>query len=608
MNPSVESGTVASRTARWRALFAELTLLLFVCGVLVWLATPLGHPVAVYGLDGRYFSPEEPVSWWDLWLRALGGSRENLSAQGRAVLLVVTAGYWLSALAIGTFVLIQLLRLGVRWARPSMLAVIGVGLVLWRPNSPGGLCTGGLLASLGLLSALRLNFTRMTHGATSYQVSDIPQRWLVLPGWTLLTGLGWLWIADFAARGPKPAAGNGAALLGVLQADGIVAADIVLLLAVAYGHAAVRQVAQCCSGLARTARSRLGSQLLAAAASVAVLLLGWLGHRQTPGLPLLHIPGAGRPYIAGELVRVAAVVAIAWWCYRVGEWQISGTAARRSVFALVASGLACIAALILAGDMGPVVIIVLASALLVPPTVIRNALLLGSPDRRQFLVLGAALATGCLAAASIWLWNAGLVNVAPLLSNTAQERELGRQMPFRASSPNLAQVKWLTDAASSTEGFGLGRVPYCGARAAVGSGACTLASGAPLQLASDMAFAGLVATWGWTVAAAIAAGLMFWLRILMLAAAPPAHSHGHDPAAVDSLDWLRAWLVSAAAVAAMVQSLTSLGGTLGWTPLTGVTLPLLSFGSSSLCCMGAWTGLALAPHFSGRAVLGHQGH
>lgn len=608
MNPSVKRGTVASRQSRWRALVPELPLLLFVCGVLVWLASPLGHPAAVYGLDGRYASPQEPISWSDLWLRALEGSAESPSARSRGFLLVATAGHWLSALAIATFVLSQLLRSKVRWARPSMLAVIGVGLALWRPTSIGCLWTGGLLASLGLLSALRLTFTRMNHCAASYQESGIPRQWLVLPGWTLLTGLGWLWIADFAARGPKPAAGNGVALLGVLQADGIVAANIVLLLAGAYGNEAVRRVAQCCHGLAKVAQSRSGSLLLAVAASVAVLALGWLGHRQTPGLPLLHVPGAGRPYVAGELVRVAAVAAIAWWCYRVGEWQLTGAAARRSLFALLASALTCIAALILAGDLGPVVIIVLASALLVPPMAIRNALLWGSPNRRQFLVLGATLVTGGLSAAAICVWNAGLVNVAPLVSTTAQERELGRQAPFRSSSPNLAQVQWLTDAASPTQGFGLGRVPYCGARAAVGRGACTLGSGAPLQLASDMAYAGLVATWGWTMAAAIVAGLMFWLRILMLAAAPPAHAHGDDPAAADSLDWLRAWLVSAAALMAMVQSLASLGGTLGWTPLTGVTLPLLSFGSTSLCCMGAWTGLALSPHFSARAVLGDQRH
>jgi len=323
---------------------------------------------------------------------------------------------------------------------------------------------------------------------------------------------------------------------------------------------------------------------------------------------LLNLPGAGRPYIAGEVVRVAAVVAIAWYCYRVGEWQLSGAAARRSVFALVASALTCSAALILSADMGPMVIIALAAALLVPPIAIRSALLGVSLNSGRILVLGAALATICFSAASIWFWNVGLIKGAPLVSHTAQEREHGRQMPFRASSPNFAQVSWLADAASPTQGFGLGRVPYCGARAAIGRGTCTLGSGAPLQMASDMAFAGLVATWGWGVATSIAAGMMFWLRILILAAAPSDYRRGDDPAAADSLDWLRAWLVSAAAVTAIVQSLTSLGGTLGWTPLTGVTLPLLSFGSSSLCCMAAWTGLALAPHFSGRAVVGQQRH
>ena len=108
MNSSGERDTATFRPSRWPANLAELPLLLLVCGVLAWLATPLGHQAAVYGLDGRYFSPQEPVSWSDSWLRALRAWREPPSAQGRAVLLVSTAGQWLSSLALGTFVLSRL--------------------------------------------------------------------------------------------------------------------------------------------------------------------------------------------------------------------------------------------------------------------------------------------------------------------------------------------------------------------------------------------------------------------------------------------------------------------------------------------------------------------
>lgn len=114
---------------------------------------------------------------------------------------------------------------------------------------------------------------------------------LVWPGWVLLTGLGWLWIADFAARGPLAAFRPGAKYFGLHQADGIFLGHMIVLLAAANSAFLVRGFARLVAGLTSTWQRPRGPHALLIIACVVVVGMGWLGHRINPPIPLLHLAG-----------------------------------------------------------------------------------------------------------------------------------------------------------------------------------------------------------------------------------------------------------------------------------------------------------------------------
>jgi cell division protein FtsW (lipid II flippase) len=321
-------------------------------------------------------------------------------------------------------------------------------------------------------------------------------------------------------------------------------------------------------------------------ALLAVLI--WVGHPQTALLPGVPLRGLGMPHLSSEALRLLALLGLAWGFYRYGDLPTSRARRMRGVLACVALVAAGWSALVATGDRGPLQVAALHMALVL----LSGLALLGAPAQPALhrMALTALTLVGTL---GVFWW--GQTQLAPRVSATAAERAWARVAPEQASSSNYLQTRWLLDAATppgSTvpQGFGLGTVPFCGARPWLGVGPCTLTSGSPIQLPSDFPVVGLIATFGLWPTAAMMGLLLLWLRLMARGACAGNRTN--------PVDRLRAWLVSLLALSLGIQTLLSVAGGLGWSLLTGITLPLLGYGQTSLQVLALAAGLALVPQKS----------
>lgn len=598
----------ASRTYCTPGQQLELLLTLAVAYVLLQLAAPLAVSPADLGLHQRYTAPGALRS--PDWLSVIFTHYAWTTAPQdlRALALLRGAGDWLALLGGVGWLALQLVRFGTAWAGALALALwMALAWVLRPFQLPGGVWSGGLALALAvtLLALARSSWRSRPEPAPT------PNAWsaCVWPGWLLLTGAGCLVLLDFAARGPVLANGMtswpakpGARYLGLNQVDGLWLASGLMLVCASARGPMLRACVRLCSTLAVLWQRPRGPIVLLALGGAMSLALGWLGaseHRDMLGIAGLQ--GGGRPHISGEVLRLLMCGALAWFAYRFAEWRTSAQRLRRGVSHLLIVLMLCVLGLVISDDKGPLLVLALALALLLGAPLLQQVI--GWRSRGWLLAArsGAALllAVG-LAMAALGLWRTTLVDWLPRVSTEAAAREALRASPFEARSPNLAQARWLMDA-TPNQGFGLARVPYCGARALAGQAACTLGSGAPLQMPSDFAFVALVASWGASAATALVFAALLWLCALpagMLAARQAAGVRN----AADSIGLLPVWLVAVPAMVAQAQTVVSVGASLGWSSLTGVTLPLLGYGIVALCALAIAAGLAANPLPLGRAA------
>jgi hypothetical protein len=578
----------------------ELLLTLVVGWSLLAIAAPLGLPGADLGLDQRYARDAAPWSWQGLLDLFLAHAWTTMPQDLRANMLLRVAGHWLVLLGAVGWLALQLARIGSAWAASLVLALWAALGWLLRPFQwPGlvwacavALALAGTLLALALGSGRRQAVTGPVNGWTA----------CVWPGWLLLAGTGCLVLLDFGARGPIVPQGMaalplkpGARYLGLNQADGLWLASGLLLGCACWRGPMVRAWVRLCTTLAALWQRPRGPLILLPLAVASILGLGWLGaseHRSYLGLA--GLPGGGRPHISGELLRLGACAILAWFAYRIGEWRVSAQRLKDSLQHLMLVLALCALGLVASDDKGPLLVLSLAMVLLLGAPLLQWTGGWRSQGWVQAARRGAALMLALgLAIAALGLWRTTLIDWLPRLSSTAAAREVLRAHPFEAASPNLAQARWLMDA-TPTSGFGLARVPYCGARAHAGQSACTLGSGAPLQMPSDFAFVPLFATWGATGATALVFGMLLWLFVLpagMLA----ARRAGVERNAADRLGLLPVWLVAVPALVAQAQIMVSVGASLGWSSLTGVTLPFLGYGMAALCASAVAVGMAAHP-------------
>lgn len=574
-------------------IILELALTAGAAFALLQLAEPLGHPALAAGLAQRYIAPgEAPTSLPPAFivrlsnyslLRDLPVTLET--KQERALRLNRQVGYWLAGGA------------GIGW----------LSLCLARRQRPGAgwICVGLWCAAAMLIRPLGLPiwiyWSLSLLFMTAYLLHGIVYRWRGIsqarlasgafdsywsacawPGWVCLTGIGLLWVTDFAARGPARTE-----YIGLYQADAWLGANGLLSLSALWRDRLITGLARMVTELSHLWLRKRGPWLLVGTGTLLALTVGWLG-RPDHATPL---PGLGKPHLSGELLRMAFGMAAAWCLYRVGEWRASRSRTAAALMRLVWVLFMVLLGLGMARDGGPALVITLALCLS-----------LGVPLLHGFVVRHARLGLVALAllVAVCWLaWSFGLQELLPEVSRRAAERANAIQAPYQAASANLAQVRWLVDAAP-TQGFGLGRVPWCGAQAHIGNKPCTTGSGAPLQTPSDYASVGLAAVWGLPGAAVLLLALLGFFASLGVSGLAAWH-FDRTP----SWGLLQNWLVVAFSLLDMAQTLITAFGSFGLIPLTGITLPLLGYGGVALCFTAAWLGLALNPAGSLAPTLSH---
>jgi cell division protein FtsW (lipid II flippase) len=334
-----------------------------------------------------------------------------------------------------------------------------------------------------------------------------------------------------------------------------------------------------------------GPLVVALFTTLAFFCVAWIGRGESAEF----IRGLGKPHISGEIFKVAMFLAGAWLMYRVGEWGSSGTRALRSSLLLLLVGAACAIGLAFSQDFGPGMVIMLTGLWLCSIAMVRQCG--GSFRLPQRITLWTLVA---IAVCTSWfVYVRAITDVAPRFSSRAHERIVAIENPFSGPTVYLAQIRWLLDA-TPPGGFGLGNVPWCGAKAALDIGNCSKHSGMPVQTPSDYAFAGLVATWGFAGAAGLVIAVLIWLSLLANAVLRPSEKTSLAP------PWtlLEVWLVVIPSISNQAQTVITVSGSLGW-PLTGITLPVLGYGTAALLALAPWVGFALnpiGPAYQGDAV------
>lgn len=560
----------------------ELTLTAAAAFSLFQLAEPMTRSGLALGLGRRYVVAEKEakVALSDVDklddLLPLNPLQATLEPKHqRAQNLNLHAGLLLAGNALLGWLALWVARrqhIGAAWVCASLWFMGAMALSPWGLPSWFYGVLAALCAVFYLVDGIVYRWTGTCQARITTGVFN--SHWFVLgwPGWVFLTGTGLLFVMDFAARGPVSIQ-----YIGLYQVDALWLACFLLCLSAMWRNRFLTGAAAMITGLSQLLMRKRGPFLLVTIGVTLVLAIGWVGRPIHAEL----LPGWGKPYFSGELLRAMFGIAAAWCLYRVGEWEAS----RKHILSVMVS-LGLILLMVMVGlftskDGGPALVISLALCLS-----------LGTPFLHRFIASHARL--GVLAVTLLVLvggcaWSFGLQEVIPALSQRASVRAAAIHAPYRAASPYLAQVRWLADAAPAS-GFGLGRTPWCGAKAHVEAIACTKSTGAPLQMPSDYAAAGLTALYGLPGAAALLLALLAWLASLSWPGLAVWHS-GRTP----SWSLLQSELVIAFSLLAVAQSLITVAGSFGQIPLTGITLPLLGYGGVAICFTAVWIGLALNP-------------
>lgn len=364
------------------------------------------------------------------------------------------------------------------------------------------------------------------------------------PGWLLFTGIGVLWLVDYAARGYPKFAG-----LGLKQAQALFLATAVMSVIAGLWREIV-------DGLMR-ALAYLDSAALPASptAKAMALLLGmiWAGI-----VVLLTRGDNANTALVGEIVRVPIWVLLAWTAFR---WIDTSIRRRRALLAATGLGLLLLAGMAINhGDQGQVLLFGIVVAIFAS---------VGVGNSRAL-----ALVVAILGLTAIY-W--GITQLLPAYFETLKWRVEAMGSPQQSHLDFLARLGWFIDAAP-TFGFRLGHVHWCGIAGSLG-GVC---DGVPRQIQHDYVVAALAGVIGKSGAVVISIALATWL--LAMLRTPPGNASGER---------FRHWLLLTFVAAQLAQLSLTVLGTLGQLPLTGVVYPCLSAGTTSLLVVGVFVGLAM---------------
>lgn len=537
---------------------AELLLAVMAVLLLASLARPLADPVALDGLGGRYRIDVAPAG--SSVAPAIPAGSEQSRQRVREWL--AHGGERLACLAATGLLVLTLGRL-----RIPAAGFLSLGAAAWagcaavvEPLGIDG--RHGAVLALLLLGLTPLISRRFPHR----QIPQVLASPWHFPGFVLLSGLGLLWLLDYAARGYGGERFPRHPWLGLSHADGLFLAYATLTLTAGMAPLLL-------DGLARLA-SRVDTTLHPAEGRA----LGWLGGMAAVWLAailaVIWVKTGGHwsrveraAALTSEMLRVPAWIVLGWICYR---WLDCGQHPSRAGKWLMGASAALVLGLFSTGDKGQVLLYAMVLLLLLG--ILAGAAIRSRPTGSLLVAMAVVAPLG-----AVLLW--GLHHLAPLAFSSVAERMAAMDAPYNSRLVHLAQLGWFLDAIPMG-GYGLAHVPWCGHLGGLG-GIC---DGVPKEIQSDYALFGLAGVWGMPAALGVALLTLAWLTSL---------SHVPDAGrSARSLNLLGRWLVTMFVASSLVQLSLTVFGSLGSVALTGVTFPLQSFGHASLLVTAAFVGLA----------------
>ena len=176
-----------------------------------------------------------------------------------------------------------------------------------------------------------------------------------------------------------------------------------------------------------------------------------------------------------------------------------------------------------------------------------------------------------------------LVNLSGFDARTA-ERVNAWVNPFVASNDQMAILHWFRDSVPMI-GYGFGDIPWCGYHLS----GC---QGVPLQMQSDYTITSVMAVVG--IGASVVLMMVYFAWLALMARQQMAFASEQMKSRLLSGGYfLLAWVILLWVVITVFQALVTISGNLGILPLTGVTLPFLSYGTSNLWLNSIMLSLAL---------------
>lgn len=484
--------------------------------------------------------------------------------------------YYIAYALLGLF----LLALGRRPVLPLQFLSLGLmlwSLVAWRTQVqfPFGWTAAwhdkAFLYCAGVFGVLWLYFG-LRPGRQKPSLRQTPASRLGYPIFVLLVGLGWLLIADLSLHGHLKNR-----FLFIYQQFNILMAFAVVSLVPSLRLMLARRMNVLYAYL--LSRSEAAGQggwrgLVARYrwAVVALLVL----------LPLLTVLRNHRQ-MTSELLRIWFIFGVSWFLFARGEILVRARL-NLGLLKIFLPPLLMVTAILVAGqvltdDQGPLLVVLYGTAVLFGGLM---AMVVGGGGRSAWLSVPLGMA-----ATLLWI---GAVTTALFVlgprHGTTAERLRSLQDPFSSTNDQMAIVHDFR-ASIPPGGYGVGKVPWCGESVATGC------NGVPLQVHSDYTYSALQGQWGLIGAGAIIVLICLWLaRFILYQGRVSSGRADFSDASRNAQAWT-AWVVLIWAGLVLAQLAVTVAGNLGWLPLSGVTLPFISFGVWSLVTNCFFLGLAL---------------
>lgn len=405
------------------------------------------------------------------------------------------------------------------------------------------------------------------------QQFDVPLP-MVYPAIVLLLGTGFFVLLDWSMFGGYPAK----RFIGVSQAQFLFYSFLMMACASLWATTlfAALQRGQTLISLVlqRLSMGRRGLGSLLVMLLVAVLMAGVMG--------LLL---SGQPHITSELFRLLLLLLMAYLisqrsAYGQQLWPIP-------VILVFCAGLVVLLQ-VMTSDLGPAMLLAYSMMVLLLVYALHIGMVRWADGRLNQTMIRLPLMLMAVLVGLLLLWQLGLW--LPQHANArSQERLLSMQQPFHSSNDQRALLLYFVHSVPE-EGYGLNNTPWQG-----------IGRGVPAQTQSDYMPMALYAVLGkvWlTGLLAIYMGLL--LGVLARVRRMVGHRSGlplspmqHEQQRLQSF---YAWFAALWVLFTLMQIVLSFGGNFGLTPLTGISLPLFSFGQVGLLVQALCLGLLLVQH------------